>query len=183
MKKKNKIRKTLRNWHRDLGYFFIGLTLIYGVSGIILNLKDAEKDPAYKEIRFSEKIQGNLMPDELKEIWSLQIESEFKLNRIIPANNSYKLFLNSGTGYYIPATGELSFTTYKKRNLVKFINNIHYNSGKRFTWLVNIFAVCLIFLAISGGIILKGKYGFKKRGWWLILAGLAVPVIWYVLLY
>ena len=33
--------KTLRKWsrilHRDIGYFFIGTTLIYAISGIALN--------------------------------------------------------------------------------------------------------------------------------------------------
>ena len=34
-------KKTLRRWnnaiHRDLGYFFFGMTIIYSISGVVLN--------------------------------------------------------------------------------------------------------------------------------------------------
>ena len=45
------LMKTLRKWsrilHRDIGYFFIGTTLIYGLSGIALNHMN-DWNPNYK---------------------------------------------------------------------------------------------------------------------------------------
>ncbi len=181
MRIKNKIINVFRSLHRDIGYLFIGLTLIYAVSGIILNMKKNEKDPAYKEISFNQSIKKNLMPADLEIMWPKKFEQQAKLNRIVPSQDYYRIFLMGGVGTYKPITGELQFTIYKKRPLVKAINSIHTNAGKRFTWLANIFGVCLIFLALSGAIILRGKYGFKKRGWWLISIGLLVPVIIYIL--
>ncbi|HBH48929.1 MAG TPA: peptidase [Bacteroidales bacterium] len=182
MKKQNKsFRKVLRILHRDLGYIFIGLTIIYGISGIILNLKDTEKDPAYKEIRFEGQLEINLTPEEIHAIWEHEFENVVDLNRVVPVNNQYRLFLIGGLGSYHPGTGNISFVVYKKRPVVKFMNDIHLNSGKRFTWLGNIYGVIFIFFALSGAIMLKGKKGFAKRGWWLISIGILIPVVWYIL--
>ncbi len=172
-------RKYLRILHRDLGYFFIGLTCIYGISGIILNLKPEGKDPAYRETHFEKTLRANLSQQELKDNWKELIGEWPKLNRVIPKGKILQIYLHGGLGTYNAQTGKIDCVTYEERKLVKFINEIHYNSGKRFTWLANIFGVCLIFLAISGAVIIRGKKGFMKRGLWMMLAGLAVPIIWY----
>lgn len=176
---KKNFRKYLRTLHRDLGYFFIGLTCIYGVSGIILNLKSNEKDPAYSEIHFEKQLAQNLSAQDLKQNWLKWVGDKAELNRVIPQGKHLQLYLKGGLGNYNPTSGELAFVTYKERTLVKFMNEIHYNSGKRFTWMVNTFAVIMIFLAMSGAVIVRGKNGFMKRGIWLMLAGLALPIVWY----
>jgi len=43
-------------------------------------------------------------------------------------------------------------------------------------WFADIFALGLLFLAGSGAMMLKGKYGPLRRGWWLMALGLALPV-------
>ena len=45
------------------------------------------------------------------------------------------------------------------------------------TWIADIFALALIFLAISGAIMLKGGHGFGGRGKWLVGLGALVPII------
>ncbi len=177
--KKLKFRKYLRILHRDLGYFFVGLTIIYGVSGIILNYKAHEEDPAYKEYAVSENIQANLSPAALEEYWQRSYENDASLNRIIPVGDVYRIYVKGGIGQYNPMNGAISYTIYKEKKFVKFINVIHYNTGKKFTWLANIFAGSLMFFALSGLIMLKGKNGFLRRGIWFMIIGLAVPVIWY----
>ena len=42
-----KIRKLLRILHRDLGYFIVGMTIVYGLSGIFLNHRH-DFNPDYK---------------------------------------------------------------------------------------------------------------------------------------
>lgn len=179
--KKLKFRKTLRSLHRDLGYFFVGLSLIYGISGIILNYKVQEKDPAYKEYIVHQTIKQDLSPQELKALWQQEFGDDAPLNRIIPQEDRYRLFLKGGVGYYDPTDGEIYFTVYKEKRFVKFINVIHYNTGKKFTWLGNVFAGSLIFFAITGSIMLKGKRGFLKRGVWIMVVGVLVPIIWYLI--
>ena len=45
-----KIRKFLRDWHRDLGYFTVGILVIYCISGIILNHRH-DFNPDYRIIK------------------------------------------------------------------------------------------------------------------------------------
>ncbi|GAB1405155.1 MAG: PepSY-associated TM helix domain-containing protein [Lentimicrobiaceae bacterium] len=172
-------RKLLRDWHRDLGYLFVGLTCIYSISGIVLNYKQDGQDPAYKEIVIESTLPSGLSVEEFKQEWTERYSNQVTLNRVIPSTSQYKLFLNGGMGSYDVDNGSLESVYYKEITSLKFMNEIHYNSGKRFTWMSNIFAGSLIFLAISGAIILKGKNGFKRRGVWLMLAGVVLPFVWY----
>jgi len=38
-------------------------------------------------------------------------------------------------------------------------------------------AVILLFVAVSGLVLLKGKRGFVRWGWWLTFAGIVVPLV------
>ena len=121
-----------------------GLLLI--VSGIVLNHKKDGKDPAYKEIFIHDTLTRDLSTNELKQEWERLFSNQVTLNRIIPKDSEYKLFLNGGSGSYNVDNGILKALYYKEITGMKIINEIHYNSGKRFTWMANIFAGSLIFL-------------------------------------
>jgi uncharacterized membrane protein YhdT len=43
-------------------------------------------------------------------------------------------------------------------------------------------AVILIFVAVSGLFLLKGKRGFGRWGWWLMVAGIVVPLV-FIMIY
>lgn len=179
--RQKKTRKAFRSLHRDIGYLFIGLTCIYAISGILLNIKTEGEDPAFRKNIIESSMQHNLNPQELSRAWNKIYQGNPKLNRVIPHDNKYRLYLKGGTGEYNPETGKILCVTYHEIKAIKLINDIHYNSGKRFTWLANVFAVSLLFLAISGAVIVQGKKGFKKRGVWIMLFGLLVPIAWYYL--
>ena len=51
----------------------------------------------------------------------------------------------------------------------------------RGTWIADVYAAGLALLACTGIFILTGKKGLGGRGRWLLLAGLAVPLIYLVL--
>ncbi|WP_461633714.1 PepSY-associated TM helix domain-containing protein [Labilibaculum euxinus] len=174
-----KLNKSIRSLHRDLGYLFIGLTLIYAVSGVLLILKKNEKDPSYKEIVLEKKAKPNLSPKEFKLYFQNHFKDLPKLTQVIPANGIYNIYIKGGLGEYYPNNGKVLLTTYKKVPVYKFVNDIHYNSGKRFSSIAIIYAIVLIFFAISGAVMVKGKNGFKKRGIWLMMIGFIIPVLLY----
>jgi len=176
-----KWRKLLRSLHRDLGYFFVGLTCIYAVSGLILNYKIEGKDPAFKEVITNKKLDRHISVSALKKNWKLWLPDAPKCTRVIPIKKLFRIYVKGGLGEYNPQTGKLTLTVYKEKPIIKFINNIHYNQGKRFTWLANFFAISMLFFAISGIIIVKGKMGFKKRGVWIMIGGILVPLLVYFL--
>jgi hypothetical protein len=177
-----KWRKLLRSLHRDLGYFFAGLTCLYAVSGILLNIKSEGEDPAYSEIRIEKKLKSNYSQKELKTNWSILLPEAPEITHIFfDKSNNYNIYVKGGMGKYSPKTGLINIRIYKERKIIKFINDIHYNQGKRFTWLANIFAIILIFFSISGLLIVKGKKGFMKRGVWLMIGGILLPILLYFL--
>lgn len=174
-----KIRKYARVLHRDIGYLFMGLILIYSISGIILVLKDEEKNPAYREIVIEKTVATNLSIEDFEEQWLDNITTH-KLTKVYEKDSLYNFYVEGGLGIYNPANGLISYTVYSEREIVKFINEIHYNTGKRFTWLGIMFAVGFIFLGLSGLVMVKGKNGFLKRGIFFVIAGIIVPVLWYL---
>ncbi|TKG95733.1 hypothetical protein EYV94_05415 [Puteibacter caeruleilacunae] len=177
-----KWRKVVRDLHRDLGYLFIGLTVIYAFTGILLASKPDEKDASFREHRVAKTLQTNLSVDQLKGVWKNTFHNEPKLTRIIPYKEVYRLYVKGGLGEYDRSTGDLEVITYEEITTLKFMNDIHYNAGKRYTWLAHLYGMVLIFFAISGAVMIKGKKGFKRRGVWLMLVGVIIPVLLYFIM-
>ncbi|NOU59399.1 PepSY-associated TM helix domain-containing protein [Marinifilum caeruleilacunae] len=172
-------RKWLRLIHRDLGYFFVGITIIYAVSGIILNHKKHNEDPAYRTITQNYNLEANLSPDQLKTYWGNHF-SDYHLNRIIPNAENYDLYLKGGLGKYNPMSGGLTFEVYEKKQWVYFMNKLHYNSKKGWTLMADIFAVAMLVFALSGMFMVPGKKGITGRGKWLIAIGIIVPFLFFL---
>jgi len=176
---KKAIRKWLRLTHRYLGYFFVGITLIYAISGIILNHKKKGEDPAYKTEYISYQLSSGLSPSQLTAYWNENI-SDYALNRIIPESESYNLYLKGGLGTYNPMTGELNFEVYQKKLWVFFINKLHYNSKLGWTLMADIFAIAMLIFALSGMLMVPGKKGIRGIGKWLIAIGIVLPFLFFL---
>lgn len=173
------LRKWLRLIHRDLGYFFVGITIIYAVSGIILNHKTHDEDPAYRIVHENYRLQSNLSPKELKSYWVANL-SEYQLNRIIPGSNGFNLYLKGGLGSYNLESGELTFEVYEKKQWVYFMNKLHYNSKKGWTFMADLFAVAMLIFALSGMFMVPGRKGIAGRGKWLIAIGFLIPFLFFL---
>jgi len=167
----------LRVLHRDLGFLAIGLCLIYAISGILLNHMDGS-DPAYKVMKGSKTIEPGLSEKELTAEWAK--ETNFPaIKRFFSAGDSQiKILAEGGTAQYNRVTGELNYEFYLKRPFVYFINKLHYNQVKGWTFMADLFAVLLIFFALSGLVMVKGKKGLAGSGKWYLLAGLLIPLIY-----
>ncbi|MBN1927067.1 MAG: peptidase [Prolixibacteraceae bacterium] len=175
---KKHIRKWLRIIHRDLGYFLVGITLVYAVSGIILNHKKVSKDPAYKTISFKNNIEKSLTTSEI-ELFFFKNVDNITLKKILPGeNNQYQLIFEGGIGSYEPETGQLFYEIYQRKPLIFFINKLHYNQKKHWTIPADFFSIGLIFLTLSGLFMVRGKNGFQNRGIWFITGGIILVLIY-----
>lgn len=178
---KKKFDKLNRSLHRDLGYLFIGLTLIYGLSGIAVILRQVGVDLVHSEMKIKKKFTPNLSKEEFADFWATQ-EDLPKLARVrLISVTDYSIMLRGGEGVYNKVTGKVQISLFKTNKFFKFVNDIHYNVGRRYTILAILYAFMLLFFAISGAIIVKGKNGFRKRGVWLALVGIVIPVLIYFL--
>lgn len=176
LNKKN-LRKWLRIIHRDLGYFVVGITLVYAISGIILNHKQPRIDPAYKTIVVEVDWESGLTATEFENYFSDHF-SDYTLNKIVPDHNRYQLFLKSGVGSYHLETGALKFEIYQKKPFVFFINKLHYNQKRYWTTPADFYAGALILLVLSGLIMVRGKKGLTGSGKWYVLAGIVLVVVY-----
>ena len=178
--------KTLRKWsrilHRDFGFFFIGTTLIYALSGIALNhLSDWNPNYSVEIKEFTTGInlnkQANIKENILLLLDEIDDRKHYK-KHYYPQNHLIKIFLNGGSSVIVnTATGQGRAEFLRKRPVFYQVNYLHYNPNRWWTWFSDIFAVVLILLAITGMFIIKGKKGISGRGGWLTLAGIIIPIL------
>jgi hypothetical protein len=175
-----KIRYWLRVVHRDLGFLVVGVSLIYGISGIYLNHLDGS-DPAFRTVESSVQLSPALTRAELESAWNAQPDLP-PLKKILRIDESHsRLMLNGGVGVYNSDSGRIDYERHTKRVFVYWINRLHYSKVKHWSPVADFFAVSLIFLAVSGAFIVRGKRGLAGSGKWYLIAGAIVPVV-YVLL-
>ncbi|MGQ1889557.1 PepSY-associated TM helix domain-containing protein [Thermophagus sp. OGC60D27] len=168
---KNKIRLWLRRIHRDAGYFVVGITLVYALSGIFLHHK-----MGVKTIKESLQLSSGLSADRLKTEWT-SIADGKEITYLEERPDQVVFYFPGGMGEYNQNTGITNFETYKDRPLVIFMSRLHENQIKGWGFIADIYAVILIFLAISGLFMVPGKNGFFRRGVWWFLAGVILVVM------
>ena len=180
-----KIYKLNRFLHRDLGYLFVGMIIVYALSGIALNHKN-DFNPNYiitkEKIKTDNYASKELISkaEALKILERLDEKGSYK-KHYFPKKNFVKIFIHSGSVYINYKTGEGIIEKIKKRPVFFEVNFLHYNPGKLWVWFSDIFCIALILLAISGLFILKVKNGIKGRGAWLTSIGIIIPVIFLIL--
>ncbi len=196
MKQNKKLYVRLREWHRDLGYLVIGMTIIYSLSGIVLSFRDLHLFE--KEYILNAKIEKNLQKEQLKDkIISVYAQNEQK--KQLPTHIVKKSILdnfdkieenNEFIKYQISRKKDMKFITYYKNSgeviysisgypsfIQVFIDSHKSTSKDRWSYLALAYSIILFFLAISAIFMVKGKYGFKQRGIYLTLVGIGLVVL------
>ena len=177
-----KWRKWFRIIHRDFGYLFFGMTIIYAISGIAINHIN-DWNPNYvittKEIKFDMPAKVD-KAEVMKLLKSIDEENNYK-NFYFPGNNRVKIFLQDGSIIANLTSGEALMEKVKRRPILREMNYLHYNPIKWFTWFSDLFAGALILLAITGLFLLKGKKGITGRGAWLTALGIIIPIAFLII--
>lgn len=175
-------RKWFRVVHRDFGYLFFGITLIYSISGIALNhLDDWNSNYIVTQevihLDHPEKIAFNITKDEVRELMkSFGLDRSFK-NFYFPKPGSMKVFLKGGSVVFDLSSGDGILEIVRRRPFFREMNYLHYNPVTIWTWISDIFAGALIILAITGLFLVSGPKGITKRGAWMTLLGIIIPLI------
>jgi len=176
-----RIRKLLRILHRDFGYFIVGMTVVYAISGIYLNHRH-DFNPDYKIFITDFKVdlpsKSDFTANDIKAaLESVDDEVVYKKHYLNNEGN-IKVFIENGEAVIDPETGKGTMQYLQKRPFIFSINKLHRATlGSVWKWVSDIMAVILIFVAVSGLFLLKGKRGFNRWGWWLMAAGIVVPLV------
>lgn len=177
-----KIRKLVRALHRDIGYIAGGLTIIYSISGIAVNHVN-DWNPNYSittdTLVIPTKIDSTLSNDELVS----QLTSTFSISDSIKSSfrsapTVIDVFFQNKTLSANLKKRIATLEIVESRTLIHETNFLHLNHPKKlWTWIADLFAVSLIFLAVTGLVMIKGKKGFAGRGKWFALIGILIPIL------
>lgn len=181
--------KQLRKWsrilHRDIGFFFIGASLIYGLSGIALNHLD-DWNPNYSvEVKtFNTKYDLSRSPSVEDNIMLLLDDIAKRDNykqHYYPEQNTIKIFLEGGSSVMVDTEkgyGRAEFL--KKRPVFYSVNYLHYNPNEWWMWFSDIYAGALIFLALSSLFMVRGKKGMAGTGLVYTILGIIIPILFLI---
>lgn len=179
-----------RKWnfilHRDMGYLCIGLTLLYGISGLLVNHTSHDFNPSYtiktQKSRVSPLAPGkspdmNYVNQCLKE---LGITAQFK-NVAVLTPGTIRIFVEGNTIDVAIATGETVEEKIARRPIIFGLNYLHLNKGKgTWTWIADIYALALCLLALTGVLMIRGRR--RRRALFLTTIGFLCPLLYLILL-
>lgn len=175
---KKRWRAWLRAFHRDFGYLAIGFTVIYAISGIAQNHIEDWGEVSYRNYEQTKTIAA--IPDELPDdqaIAKVVAMVDFgKPSSTYRAGDEIRLEYANGSKITVIAD-QVTIQGRERRAFIGVANWLHTARNKKgWRYVADAYAVLLLYLAISGIFMIKGKLGLKWRGALLISAGVAVPV-------
>ena len=181
------IRKRWRAWlravHRDIGYLAVGFTVIYALSGIAMNHID-DWDPNFHATEITRTI-APIADSTSDEAAARQIAAAAgitgKPDDVYRAGDEVRLSFPDGTR--LPAIGDtLTVQSRRDRLFFRIADWLHATRGKQaWKFFADAYAALLLYLAISGIFMIKGRLGLRWRGAALISFGLAAPLGYIVL--
>jgi hypothetical protein len=177
-----------RRWnnvlHRDVGYFLVGMTLVYSISGIAVNHR-ADWNPSYEREQqllviepTSKTAIDEILPETLAK---LAIDKREVRNSFRPDAETLQIFLEGKTYSVDLPTGQVLVDKVHPRPVLFELNQLHLNAPKGvWTFISDFFALSLILIAITGMFVLKGRNGILGRGIWFVAGGILLPVAYWV---
>jgi hypothetical protein len=172
-------RAWLRAIHRDVGYLAVGFTIIYAISGIAMNHVD---DWNYNYNAKERTLQIAPVPDDASDEDAAKLVADAagkdKADDVFRAGDEVRLEYADGTK--VTAIGaEVTVQEVKSRFFFRAATWLHAAKGKQgWKYIADVYALLLIYLAVSGLFMIKGKLGLKWRGSILVAVGLSVPVVY-----
>lgn len=178
-----RLRKIIIATHRDLGYLFAGLTVMYAISGVAVN-HIHHWNPSF-DIDWTVHQVGafDSGADEAIVAQVLEhLEIEEQPNAVIrTAPERLEIFLEGRTLQVDTSSGRVADERVSTRPVLFELNYLHLNNAKGlWTWVADAYALGLLILALTGIFILRGKKGLGGRGRWLLLTGVAIPVVFLI---
>ncbi|MDQ6609660.1 MAG: PepSY domain-containing protein [Bacteroidota bacterium] len=159
--------KTMRVWHRYLGFFLAGIMAVYAVSGVVMIFRNTDFLKTGKMA--SKKLKPALSAEDLgKELrmGELEIESE---------NGDVQTFEG---GTYNKVTGDAVYKLMSLPPVMEKLTKLHKaNTGQPLFFLNVFFGVSLLFFVVSAFWMFLPKTTIFKKGMYFAAAGLVLTVV------
>lgn len=182
--------------HRDVGFLCLGLTVVYAVSGIAVNHRhhwNADYSTSVEAVAAGLPsallgVEGQAAELARERQDALVARLCALLGRPAPPRKAFwrgpdtlSLFFEEGDAVvadYAPSTGRLELTERRPRFLLRTFNLLHLNERRQvWTWFADGYAGLLLFLALSGAVMAKGRRGLRGRGAVFAVVGTALPLL------
>lgn len=179
MDRKERI-KLNRQFHRNGGYLIVGIVCFFAITGILLNHRSSLKIgftstvSEYELDAFdTDTILRRHVNDMLMKIDTSATTKAFLLNE-----DQLQIFTNSGNITIKEKTGKAEKVVWSHNQTWQMIKNLHMASfHSLWKWVSDIFAMCLVIVAITGLYMAKGMKSFRKYGWRVFAVGSLIPVL------
>jgi len=177
-------RKVCRWLHRELGFFAVGLTLVYAISGIAVN-HIHHWDPNHTAYTQTWSIEppGVGETDALAPLVLDRLALDEPVKETWRASRElFQVFVNDGTIDVNLVTGVVTRQGHTKRPVFFDMNFMHLNKGRApWTGIADAFAGVMIVLALTGIFLVKGRRGLSWRGGVLMGLGIVLPLAYAVI--
>ncbi len=159
--------KWIRILHRDIGFFVIGLTVIYCISGVLLIYRDTNF--LRSELQIERTLEAGLSENRLLQTLKLK-------GAKITGVDEGEIHFSGGT--YNKESGEVSYVTKDYSQPFRAFNKIHKAPSQDSRhWFMVLYAVSLLFLALSSFWMYRPGTTYFKRGLIIALAGSMASVV------
>jgi len=173
--------------HRYLGYACVGLTLVYAISGLILNHAH-QLNPDFRIATRHASLPlpppaGGVSIDYFRALAD-RAGIKGRLKGIVPGDKGeYRLIFDGATVLADLAAKRLEIKEKRPRPFLRPMNFLHLNQARGgWTICADIYCAALLILAISGMMVRGGAKGIFGPGGMVIVLGLLVP-FWFLWLY
>lgn len=179
-----RLRPLIRVLHRDAGYFVVGFTLIYALSGLAVN-HIADWEPNFKQVARTHQLPAPLTGGDglisKRVLDALSIE-EAPREVYRASDTQLEIVFDERTLHVDTRTGVVNEEGQVPRFFLRVANYLHLNRGKKaWTYVADAYAVLLLYLAISGLFMIPGRKGLIGRGGVIAAVGAAIPVLYVAL--
>lgn len=164
---KKTVNYYIRALHRDIGFFVIGLTVIYCISGILLIYKDTGFLKEEKNIE--KQLSPEINTQELGRVLHI------KGFEVLKTEGDFVYFQN---GTFNRATGMVSYKAETLPFILEKFNGLHKSSSKNTAhWFAITYGLLLMFLAVSSFWMYRPGTTLFSRGIFISGAGFTGALI------
>ena len=168
---KKNFRWYMRNLHNQVGFFIVGLVIIYVFSGIVQTYRDTDllKHAVVHDKELAPGLDNKALGEALK-------QRNFKVTK----TEGDVIYFEGGS--YNAVSGAAQYTTKELYNWVKPFTELHKSNSKPVVhYLTLAFAIALLFLSISAFWMFKPGTRLFSRGVIMTVVGVVAAVLMLIL--
>jgi hypothetical protein len=169
----SKMRKLMRNLHNNIGYFIVGLIIIYSLSGVVQTYRDTSF--LKHEVAHEKTIEKGLVADSATQVAKIGKAANQKELKIIKSEGTVLYFKD---GSYDASTGLVKYTSKELYNWIKLFTELHKSNSKGVIHYFTIaFAIALFFMSVSAFWMFKPGTKAFSSGVILTVLGIIASII------